>query len=301
MLRLWKIQLVKLRHYKVTKHQESGFEAHSLIASIRELKDACFPVHFNHGFPSFMGVEVSNLPKVVLITIPKSGIYLMGAYLKRVGLISSGAHLDDVRFSDYRDKEISQMVGSYKNFWKIYLFGKSIKLLRPRVFSLGYVGFNSQNISDLAGVNVVFATCEIRAVMVPIMRCLSRSARSEDSHGKSIESNQERPVALVHESDHHLVGWFNAIAGRSDDQHALAVLLEDLTSSGCACQLAMRVGINMAPEQANEMLDDVPDMPTKTWSGKRVELQEFGSDEAEVLFREIGGIELNSRLGYPLL
>jgi hypothetical protein len=275
----------------------------SLATTLRDVENANFPVYINDGYPAFAGHKVEDLSPLVVVTIPKSGTYLIGAYLKEIGLVDSGVHMDEIGFSDYRNRTISEMVSNYRDFRKIYPLGKSIKLLREGQFAVGHIGFNEQAVSDLAKTNIIFAVREIRTVMISMMRWLSRPGRGEASHWKSIEDNQQKTLAFLHENGSGLIGWFDAIAGWINCPDVLTVKFEELTADGVtAADLAFRVakkaGVTLPIQQAGEMLNKVIMTPTKTWSGKHSELNEFWSDEAEALFRAIGGVGLNQRLGY---
>jgi len=295
------IQILK---QKIIALECTRAELASLTETIRELKEADFPVYINNGFPSFARNEVKGLAPWVVVTIPKSGTYLTAAYLKELGLIDSGVHLDDIGFSDYRNRTILEMVENYREFRKIYPLRKSIKLLREGQFAVGHIGFNDQTVTELAKSNIIFVTREIRTVMVSMMRWLSCHGRGEASHWKSIEDNQQKMLAFLRESGPSLIGWFDAIAGWNTYQDALILQFEVLTGGGgTAADLAYRVaqetGVGLSVQQAADMLNKVMGQSTTTWSGKLSELNEFWSDEAEDLFRTIGGVELNQRLGYP--
>ena len=111
---------------------------------VNDCKDAGFPVYMNLGAPSFARDEVAGLNRTVVLTIPKSGTYLIGAYLKKIGLIDTGVHLDDVGFTDYRNRSIQEMVESYRDFRRIYPLDRAAKLLRNGQYAVGHIGFNEK-------------------------------------------------------------------------------------------------------------------------------------------------------------
>lgn len=295
---------IQMLREKIARLELSEAALNFLTTAIRELEDADFPVYMNTGLPSFARNEVKDKPRMVVVTIPKAGTYLISAYLKKIGLIDSGVHLDDIGFSDYRDKAISEMISNYREYRKLYSLEKSIKLLRGGQFAVGHIGFNDQAITALASANIIFMTREIRTVMVSMMRWLSRPGRGEASHWKTVEDPQQKMLAFLNESGTNLMGWFNAIAGWGTYHDVFILQFEILTGGGdtqadLAYQLAKKAGANLSLQQAAAMLDSVIGKPTKTWSGKHSDFHEFWSEETENLFRSIGGVELNRRLGYP--
>lgn len=269
---------------------------------VGDLKDADFPVYMNQGAPSFARDEVAHLNRTIVLTIPKSGTYLIGAYLKKIGLIDTGVHLDDVGFTDYRDRSIQEMVESYRDFRKIYSLDRAVRLLRPGQFAVGHIGFNEKTVGDLRGTHVIFVSRELRSALISMMRWLSRPGRGEASAWKTIEDQRHKLVKFLSEYGENLMSWYSGIAGWRDSDGVKAIQFEHMLTDDLrvdvALEIAEQCGLLISSDAAREAIDSVINQPTKTWSGMNSKLDDYWSESAEEIFVSIGGVDLNKRLGY---
>jgi hypothetical protein len=289
------------------KLKETEAEMHRMQAMpewLKELKDAEFPVYMNLSAPSFAQNEVVDMNRTIVLTIPKSGTYLIGAYLKKLGLIDTGVHLDDVGFTDYRNRSIQQMVESYRDFRKIYPLDRAVKLLRNGQFAVGHIGFNEKTVRDLAETNVIFVSRELRSALISMMRWLSRPGRGEASEWRGIEDNRHKLIKFLSECGENLISWYGGIAGWRDFHGVLSVQFERMLKADLRADLALeiseRCGLHISKDAAREAIDGVINKPTKTWSGMNSKIDDYWTEEAESIFISIGGMELNRRLGYDL-
>jgi hypothetical protein len=287
----------KLRSAEVELRRAEAFSGW-----VSDLKDADFPVYMNLSSPSFARNEVENLNRTVVLTIPKSGTYLIGAYLKKIGLIDTGVHLDDIGFTDYRNRSIQEMVESYRDFRKIYPLDRAVRLLRPGQFAVGHIGFNEKTVGDLCGTHVIFVSRELRSALISMMRWLSRPGRGEESAWKSIEDNRHRLVQFLSECGESLMAWYSGIAGWRNSDHVHAVQFEHMLRDDLRVDVAMEIaehcGLHISRDAAREAVDGVINQPTKTWSGMNSKLDDYWSEGAEEIFISVGGLELNKNLGY---
>jgi hypothetical protein len=269
---------------------------------VKDCKDAGFPVYMNLGAPSFARDEVAGLNRTVVLTIPKSGTYLIGAYLKKIGLIDTGVHLDDVGFTDYRNRSIQEMVESYRDFRRIYPLDRAAKLLRNGQYAVGHIGFNEKTMRDLSEMNLIFVSRELRSALISMMRWLSRPGRGEASEWKDIEDDRRRLIEFMSECGENLLSWYARIVGWRDFRGVFSVQFEHLLTADLraevAFEIAGRCGLHISKDAACEAIDGVINQPTKTWSGMNSKIEDYWSEGAEDIFLSIGGSELNKRLGY---
>ena len=269
---------------------------------LKDFQDAEFPVYMNLGSPSFVRNEVANLSRTIVLTIPKSGTYLIGAYLKKIGLFDAGVHLDDVGFTDYRNRSIQEMIESYRDFRKIYPLDRALKLLRNGQFAVGHIGFNEKTIRDLADINVIFVSRELRSALISMMRWLSRPGRGEASAWKGMEDKRSQLIKFMSECGENLISWYGGMAGWRDLTGVLSVQFECMLQADLRADLALeisgRCGLHISKNDACAAIDAVINQPTKTWSGMSSKIEDYWTKDAENIFASIGGVELNRRLGY---
>ena len=94
--------LSKSLQYQVNWHRYKGLRA---------------PLYLlNDGRLALSSQSIKGIDKVAVISIPKSGTYLISSILEKIGLINVGVHVWGTGFSDYRGKTISEMVHQYSEF-----------------------------------------------------------------------------------------------------------------------------------------------------------------------------------------
>ena len=70
----------------------------------------------NDGRLALNNQVVEGGEKVVVISIPKSGTYLLSALLEKIGFVNTGVHAWETGFHDYRGKTIPEMVHRYSEY-----------------------------------------------------------------------------------------------------------------------------------------------------------------------------------------
>ncbi|GAB4110424.1 MAG: hypothetical protein Kow001_11240 [Acidobacteriota bacterium] len=259
-----------------------------------------FPVYLVDGRPSFAPVSVAGRPRVLVISIPKSGTYLVAAFLKELGLVDTGVHVNDDGFHDYRNRTLSEMVSEYRKFRRLYPLSQTLELVREGQFAVGHLTCSPQTVAAAAGCSVIFAKRELRSALVSMMRFMSRPGRGEDWAWKRIEDPRVRLLEFLHDRGPELLRWFESIADWNSQTGILSIRFEDLVrgSRKHAQVLAAKAGIEVSRHRASEVLNQVLCRATKTWSGGISQATTYWSEAAEGLFRELRGPELNRRLGY---
>ncbi len=259
-----------------------------------------FPTYPIDGRPSFAPLSIPGKPRVLVVSIPKSGTYLIAAFLRELGLVDTGVHINDDGFYDYRGRTISEMVSEYRQFRKILPLPKTMELVRAGQFAVGHLVWAPEALAATAGSSIIFAKRELRSAMVSMMRFLSRPGRGGDWAWKTIEEPRVRFLEFLHDRGPELLSWIESMAGWEAQPEVFTVRFEDLVqgSREHAQALAAKAGIELPPDRAAGMLERVLGQPTKTWSGGISQTAACWSDAAESLFRKLGGIELNRRLGY---
>jgi hypothetical protein len=115
----------------------------STLASATSFPDYDFPVYLVDGRPSLAPVTVPGKPRVLVISMPKAGTYLLAAYLKKLGLVDTGIHINDDGFSDYRGKTISEVVSRYREFRTFCSLSTVTDLMHEGQFAVGHISCNS--------------------------------------------------------------------------------------------------------------------------------------------------------------
>ncbi|HRR55417.1 MAG TPA: hypothetical protein P5568_02700 [Acidobacteriota bacterium] len=273
----------------------------STLASATSFPDYDFPVYLVDGRPSLAPVTVPGKPRVLVISMPKAGTYLLAAYLKKLGLVDTGIHINDDGFSDYRGKTISEVVSRYREFRTFCSLSTVTDLMHEGQFAVGHISCNSTTLGEVAGTRIIFSKRELRSALISQMRWLARPGRGEDWTWKGIKDPKFRLLEFLYCCGSQLISWYESISPWSFQPGVLTISFECIVGADpeTVQRLAMQAGADMPPQRAVRLLRDVLEKPTKTWSGRISKLAEYWSREAEELFQRLGGAKLNQRLGYP--
>lgn len=245
--------------------------------------------------------------RVMLISIPKSGTYLMSAVLEKLGMVNVGLHVWETGFHDYRGKTIPEMVHRYSEFAGNAPLQTTADLVMPGQFMVGHVGANKETKETLAPFKRFLTVRELRQCFVSHMRFFMNDGRGIE-HGsdwKVIEDPKTRMRAFLEIYAEELLTWTRRVSAWLDDPGLLRVPFEcvvgdmgQTAQKRLMIEVATHINLPLSEEQAGQLISGVLNRPTKTWSGQRSSLDEYWDESCEKIFVELGGVELNSLLRY---
>jgi hypothetical protein len=266
------------------------------------------PVILDKG--EYPGVVVERAPvakRVVVVTTPKSGTYLWSKILAIAGFGQTYLHLSESFLSDYRDRSFEEMRERYKKFTRVVPLKDSIHLIKPGQFAVGHLQYTPANVEILGDSSLVFSCRELRQALVSHMRFFMRPGRGgEDDSWKRIEDERKRTVEFLRRWGEEIIsGSHRPMVGWQSHPTAYAVCFEEALgdfgierSIACTGGMLAHVGINVQDDEVRAILEQAIGSETQTYSGARSTLDPYWSDEAEQLFRQFGGQEVNEAFGY---
>jgi len=243
----------------------------------------------------------------IIISIPKSGTYLLGAYLQSLGLIHCFAHVHEGGFSDYRGRSIKEMVENYTDFEIPLPVEHTLKLIKPGDFVVGHLRDIDRCRPLLSEYRKVLAVREIRAALVSHMRFMNNEGRGKafGTDWKDEPDPREKMRGYLRKYAPTMLPFMAEVAAWRELPDVLVVPFDALLGDhgpdlqqSVASRIAAHVGVDLTPAEAVTKLRGVIGKPTTTWSGSRTSLQEYWSPECEEIFRDHGGGALNLALGY---
>jgi hypothetical protein len=244
---------------------------------------------------------------IFIISIPKSGTYLIGAILEQLGMISTGVHLWETGFHDYRNHTIQEMVERYQEFANNSPLEKSVGFILPGQFAPGHLCYSRPNLALLSGFKCLFAYRELRACMISHMRWYERPGRGSPKYTAWRQEKEPhlRMERFLHFYTPTLMSFYRYICGWKKHRMPLAVCFETLCGDcGAEAQLGLvrkmgaHVGVELSDAAAQALLLAVMGRETKTWSGGRSVVEDYWNDNCEKIFEAAGGVELDRFLGY---
>ncbi len=259
------------------------------------------------AYPAVLIERAPVAQPVVVITTPKSGTYLWSKILAIAGFGQTYLHLSESLLSDYRDKSFEEMRRRYKEFTRVVPLKDSIHLIKPGQFAVGHLRYTPESIEILGDSRVVFSHRELRQSLVSHMRFYMLPGRGgEDDSWKRIEDERKRMAEFLRRWGEEIIsGSHRPLIGWKSHHAAYTLRFEEALgdfgtekSMACIGGMLAHAGVRLQDDQVRAILQQAIGSETQTYSGARSTLDPYWSDEAEQLFRQFGGQEVNEAFGY---
>jgi hypothetical protein len=243
--------------------------------------------------------------RVVVVSIPKSGTYLVAELLKTLGYRWTGMHLAESAYTDYTDSSLDEARQDPGRFARNEPLSLSLARIQAGEFAVGHLPFKDDVIQMTAPFKRLYVTRSLRLALISYMRFLQATGRLGAKHlpWYSIPDLRERScVFLRTTAPYLLMRFYRGMTGWSKFFDAFPVRFEDLT--GDAERAARTIEsiasfLEVPTPDAPHILRAILESETITKSEGLTQLDDYWSPQAEKLFVEIGGLELAARLGCP--
>ena len=272
------------------------------------------PVYIdNNRIPRFKPQRASLPHRAFIITIPKSGTYLITRILANLGIVDCGVHIaiDNLQDNRFADEKILRVQP-----WKYIAWvpiNVSTRLIDQGQFSFGHIPYSREAEYILQDFKKVFTFRELRDVIVSLLR-----------YHDSREHNYAKPERLrpydafkaAPAGNEKFKAWY-AMWGKEyadlirnmspwkDLSDVFRVKFETLMGDdGREAQFALlrelgaSLGMSLSDDLIEKSLKDSIGSDTLTYSGRRSAYGEWWNDELEELFIRYGFRELNMMYGY---
>lgn len=285
-----------------------------LPSEYRLLAGKKIPLFIDEEFnPCFKLERAPSTHRVFVLTIPKSGTYLITEILEKMGMVNCGVHvaLDFVQDNRYADEQILKIEpGRYMVHLPFHL---STKLIQKGQFAFGHIPcYRTQRIL-LNDFQKVFTYRNIRDVIISLVR-YHDSRKHKAFRGERLEqySRFKAEAMGTGKIKQWYVIWGNeyinlikSMSSWKEDEEVFKIKFEILMGDdGEEAQISMLrdlagfVGLEITGEAINKALNASIGSNTVTYSGRRSLHSEWWNDELEELFVSYGYDLLNKDFGY---
>jgi len=260
-------------------------------------------------FDAFKAARGNCHSKVILLTIPKSGTYMLASMVEKLGLVDLEVHLSESLLSDYRGMSLEEKVSQARLVNRDIPLQVASRMVQPGQFAVGHIPCSASTRNILSPFTRILCIRELR-------HALASYARFEL---KRIEADPEwlpdaREWASANTDTRRLHGFLStfgegylalarSILSWAHEPNVLVCRFEHLlgdegpaVQESIAAAIALQVGMPRC--LGIRTLREVVGKPTLTYSGQRTTLHGIWDDTAEAIFRRLGGPEVNEALGY---
>lgn len=244
---------------------------------------------------------------VIVISLPKSGTYMLGRFLDRAGYVDSEWHVSEFLLTDYRGLSNEQKRGpGFRERVFHVPIGVSAGLIADGQFTVGHLPLTPYVRASLEGFRKLFLYRNLVDAIFSRMRFRIDSGREpRSSPWVGMPPGPAQALAYLdavgrrrlYDGLAPLLGWLHEPEVTSFAYEQLAGDHGERERDTCVRRLASTLGIPVA-QAARIFASDVLGHPTPTLSSGRTEAARYLDHEVERRLEDWGVLELNRRLGY---
>ncbi len=261
-------------------------------------------VRCRNGLPALREEHRNDLPRVAVISVPKAGTYLVGHLLKTLGYVDTGAHAWEGGFDDYRDLSPDEAKRGGAHLARHIGLAELTRLVHGGQFLVGHMACTAGNRRDLAGLRKLLLLRDLRDTVVSHMRFMADAGRAVGQDWVEIPYGPERLVRYLQTLGRAYIKLVAGVCPWLDEPDLHIVRFESLMgdygerkAAAAVKGLSAHIGLQKPPAW-NRIRGQILGQPTKTWSGQRSRRDGLWTADAESAFVELGGVELNTAIGY---
>jgi hypothetical protein len=251
-----------------------------------------------------------GLPKVVVISVPKSGTHFTGELLVELGFRFAGLHLSPESLPDTledRRRLVQERLSSPSQKRHCIPLKYSVplsvvaELIGPGQYLQGHVPYSETAAEGLREMRIVYVERNPRDLAISSMRFIERlygnGHRFEDflrTDWIPMENGPEKIIGYLDSFGRGVPKLLSEISPWRLEPNSFTLQFDTIVTgepSGLAAirNLAAFLYISVDDAQAQSIRDACVGRPTTTWSGKLSDWREVWSDDVEAKFEEIGG------------
>lgn len=260
-------------------------------------------------FDAFKAARGRCRSKVVLLTIPKGGTYLLASMLENLGLVDLEVHLSESLLSDYRGLSVEEKVARARLVNRGIPLHVAAKMIQPGQFAVGHIPCTAPSRDVLSSFVRILCIRELRHALASYLRFELKRVEADPEwlqgarEWASAADNTRRLHGFLSVFGEGYLALVRNIHDWAREPDVLVCRFEHLLGDqGPAVQESMAAAVasqvGMPPHMGIRALREVIGKPTLTFSGRRTTLHGLWDDTAEAIFRRLGGPDINEALGY---
>lgn len=233
--------------------------------------------------------------RVLVITQPKAGTYMIAEVLRQVGFHHTFLHLGAERLQAYDPDELEEGLFNPRKFDVVCGIEESRKLIRVGELAVSHLAYATTLEQKLRGFKIVHVKRELRSALRSLARMLWHSGRGRPEVTQAIRHNGI--AGFIRFRGRHTIDKALSINEWSDCTNVLSLKMENILADPCLSIDAILKHVDHRPQiPALEIWQRVNEAETLTKSPKYPNLE--WTERAEKVFIDIGGVEANQVLGY---
>jgi len=270
---------------------------------LTNLQETDFPVYLKSGSAiAWSQTNRSIKNRAIVISIPKTGTYLVGELLKNLGYIFAGIHVNLNSLDDFRNATTMLPSEQVKRFVPL---SDTVRLILDGQYIVGHVKYEKESKVLLSRYKKIFAYRDLRHAIVSRLRS-DLKVYAEKPSIKKVSPIGDRKQQLVEYLNYEgksifsqitdVIGWY-----KEDD--VLKVKFEELLGdfgkeNQLECVKRVASHLSLEVKDPEKILAEAIGKETLPYSGSRTNIEDYWSNKAEEIFVKSGLDKINKQLGY---
>lgn len=250
--------------------------------------------HNRHDRICDIALPHHSTPRVIVNTTPKAGTYLFASIVEELGFHHSHLHLGDEKLQAYDRNLLDEGLRNPRLFDVHLPLSESRNLVRSGELAVGHLAYSPEREREFSQFKMILVMREVRASLISFARMLAFSGKSGSEIATKIKREGVAPF-LELRGKARLQQIEKIVAWRDCPQVCL-LKFEDLAENPSAVVEKIAKFLNLSGIEPNSVYEKACNKATLTKGEKYPQV--IWDDRAERLFTELGGRELNSKLGY---
>ncbi len=121
--------------------------------------------------------SAAPLHRVLVVSIPKAGTYLVAEVLKALGYRSTGMHLAEAAYSDYNGAGLDEARRNPGRFARSEPLSRSLVRIAAGQFAVGHLPCKEEIVRATASFKRIYLTRELRTALISYMRFMAATGR----------------------------------------------------------------------------------------------------------------------------
>lgn len=238
-------------------------------------------------------------PRVILLTQPKAGTYLISEILRRLGLHQTFYHLRLDSLDAYDRCRLDDGRRAPGHCRAEIPLEEAVKLIRCAEFAVGHLPWCERSVAAVRPLRPIFATREQRAALVSCMRFFHHTGRSPATGPTPDDHPREATIAFLRHSGPRLTQQARDALPWAAHPGVLRLRFEEVRAHPAAATAAIARHLDLPCPDPAALTSGLQTADTLTRAHTPTEIDPYWSDEAEAIFADLGGPQLNTDAGYP--
>ena len=297
--------LVKLASKIRRRLSYKSFLVRKIAGQINVFAYNGIPIFLDENGVPRVRLELGPIPDPVFVcTIPKSGTYMYAELLTKMGLIPTNLHISTWGCSDLRFASKKMARTAPEELLRSSPIDLLLDSIQQGQFAVGHLPYNEFCAKLLGRFKIVFTYRDLRDTLISFMRYMAKNglgtARS-DGWGNWPEgaAKFERYLELHGEEFFKMIlpmkGWLELPNVFALEYEQVMGDYGETVQTKCIHQLISFLGIKYQ-DDSQQLLRDVLNCDTLTYSGSRSKREKYWSKKAEAFFEEHGGVMMQEYL-----